>query len=149
VSLNEKQQTFALEYARTNNGTQSAKTAGYSNPKQYSYHLLNNPAIKQEIDKIRQEQDLAMQAQFRAGAVEAFNCLMEIIRDKDKNDQHRVSASKDLLDRAGFKATIKTENSIEVNYLDTMEELDNQLHNAIASLVEQRRPDKDIIESID
>ena len=147
MSLNEKQQTFAIEYAKTNNATQSAMTAGYNNPKQYSYQLLNNPVIKQEVDRIRQEQDLAMQAQFRAGAVEAFECLMSIIRDKDGNPQHRVSASKDLLDRAGWKATIKTENSIEVNYSEQARNLDIKLQNAFTALDESRTAERDIIES--
>ena len=146
MSLNEKQQTFAIEYAKTNNATQSAMTAGYNNPKQYSYQLLNNPVIKQEIDKIRQEQDLAMQAQFRAGAVEAFECLMSIIRDEEGNTQHRVSASKDILNRAYGE---KQEHKIEVSYLDSVESIDAKLEKAFAQIDEFRTAETDIINADD
>lgn len=146
MSLNEKQQTFAIEYAKTNNATQSAITAGYNNPKQYSYQLLNNPVIKQEIDKIRQEQDLAMQAQFRAGAVEAFECLMSIIRDTEGNPQHRVSASKDILNRAYGE---KQEHTIEVSYLDSVESIDAKLEKAFLTIDRQRDTETDIINAND
>jgi len=72
---------------------------------------------------------------------------MSIIRDETKNDQHRVSASKDLLDRAGWKATIKTENSIEVNYSEQARNLDIKLQNAFTALDESRTTEQDIIES--
>jgi phage terminase small subunit len=147
AGLNEKQQIFVEEYVKTNNATQSAIAAGYSDKhaNRYGHSLLQHKGIKNAIDELRKQQDLYMQAQFRAGAAEAFECLMEIVRDKEGNPQHRVAASKDLLDRAGFKAAIKTESSIEVSYLESTDQLNTKLENAFNALDESRAAETDII----
>ncbi|MCM3256091.1 terminase small subunit [Priestia aryabhattai] len=147
AGLNDKQQAFVQEYVRTNNATQSAITAGYSKKtaKEIGYQLINNPLVKEAIDTVRHDHDLFMQAQFRCGAVEAYDALISIVRDPDANQQHKVSAAKDILDRAGYKATIKTENSVEVSYNDQAFKLDAKLQDAFNALDEQRGTEQDII----
>lgn len=149
TGLTDKQDAFVKEYVQNNNAKQSAINAGYSErtAKEQGYQLLQNPLVKNAIDQAKHERDMFMQEQFKAGAIEAYNALMGIIRDPEANQQHRVSASKDILDRAGFKATIKTENTLEVNYNDTANTLDSKLENAFNALNDQRTKEPDIIES--
>jgi phage terminase small subunit len=145
--LNKRQEIFVQHYVRTNNAAESARLAGYSEngAKQYGSQLLQNKHVKQAIEELRREQDLTMQAQFRTGAMRAFHKLMEIIDDPEGNAMAQLHACKDILDRAGYKAAIKTENSIEVSYLDRVESIDTKLAQAFVTLDEQRAAETDII----
>jgi hypothetical protein len=81
-----------------------------------------------------------MHAKFRLHADEALEALVAIIRDPNGNTQHKVTAAKDILDRAGYRAAHKVEKSVEVTHYDATESLLTKLETAFAKIDEQTRP---------
>lgn len=96
-NITKKQKIFADEYLDTGNGTQSAlkayNTNDYNTASVISSENLEKPKI------IRYLED-------NAGAV-ASNMIRLAL--KAKNEQVQVNAGKDVLDRAGYKPTEKTD----------------------------------------
>jgi len=101
----DKQQRFALEYARNGgNATAAAKSAGYS-PK--SSHEIGRQLL--EISHVQESihREL-MRSRFRSGAV-GLNALMRIAEDDSAPAAARVSASRALLEHAGMVGGTKDE----------------------------------------
>lgn len=109
--LTEKQQAFVVEYLKCFNATVAAKKAGYSQKTAYSIgsELLNKPEIAQVIENHKKELIQELQNQFVVDAIMAKNVLLQILNDKNASNRDRITAAKDLLDRAGFAPTTKQE----------------------------------------
>lgn len=93
--LTKKQLAFVSAYV-ANGGVvgHAAKEAGYAAPNEGS-RLLTNPSIINEIQK-------QMQTAISTHAVSALSMVAKLSQSA-KSDYVRLEASKDLLDRAGFK----------------------------------------------
>lgn len=109
--LNERQQKFVLAYIDSGIGYKSAIAAGYSEKTapQQSSELLSNPKIKAAIKQKMDEIDAYLRHQFKRSAENMFKVIEEIANNPDGNARDRYTAAKDLLDRAGHKATDKQE----------------------------------------
>ena len=92
----EKQHQFVHNLVRLgNNPTQSARLAGYADPRQSGFDLVNSPRM---IAKIRQERNKLYQTDL---AVVAVKTLRDICLDTEATSSSRVSAARTCLELAG------------------------------------------------
>ena len=94
--ITEKQLKFIENYCESGDAVQSAVNAGYKNS-----HTIVNQAwkLKKELSR---EISKRMQEKFVDKAPLAFGTLVELMNDSD-SDTVRLQASKDIMDRGGFK----------------------------------------------
>jgi hypothetical protein len=78
-----------------NNPTQSARLAGYADPKQSSFNLVHSPKI---ISRIRQERHKVYQTDLAPIAVRT---LKEVMQDTEAPSSARVAAARSCLELAG------------------------------------------------
>jgi|TARA_Y100000310_G_C20627962_1_gene787012 phage terminase small subunit len=92
----EKQLKFIENYCETGDAVQSAVNAGYKNS-----HTIVNQAwkLKRELSR---EISKRMLEKFVDKAPVAFGTLIELMNESD-SDTVRLQASKDIMDRGGFK----------------------------------------------
>jgi|TARA_B100000686_G_scaffold318864_1_gene369040 phage terminase small subunit len=105
TALTSKQQNFVLNFISTGgNATESAKMAGYSEKTAsvQGSQLLKLPHIQQELIRLTSEQ-------FSISAVQALGKIISL-SDSAKSEYVQLEASKDILDRAGFKPPDKAIN---------------------------------------
>ncbi|WDM22638.1 terminase small subunit [Paenibacillus polymyxa] len=109
ADLSPKQLVFVQEYLRHNNITAAAKAAGYSEKSAHvqGSRMLKNDKVKQYLNKNEQNLNRDLREMFVADAVKAYEVMKDIMNDKTAQHRDRLSAAKDLLDRAGYKATDK------------------------------------------
>ena len=109
ADLSPKQLIFVQEYLRSNNITAAAKAAGYSEKTAHvqGSRMLKNVKIQQYLNKTEQNLNRDLREMFVTDAVEAYEVLKEIMNDKTAPPKDRLSAAKDLLDRAGYKPVDK------------------------------------------
>lgn len=104
-----KQVKFAKAVVATDNLTESAKLAGYKGNRktlgQMGYENMNKPEVIMIINK--EKANLA--ERFKEEAHNAFQVILDIINNEQISPHARLIACKDLLDRAGYKPTDKTE----------------------------------------
>ena len=90
------QEQFIYNLVRLgNNPTQSARLAGYKDPKQSSFNLVNSPKI---IARIRQERHKIYQTDLAPIAV---STLKEVMQDTEAPSSARVAAARSCLELAG------------------------------------------------
>ena len=90
------QEQFIYNLVRLgNNPTQSARLAGYKDPKQSSFNLVNSPKI---IARIRQERHKIYQTDLAPLAVQT---LKDVMRDTEAPSSSRVAAARSCLELAG------------------------------------------------
>lgn len=109
--LTRKQEAFVIEYVRHGNATLAAKLAGYS-PKWASeagYKLVQKSTVKEAIRAYQEEIEQQLRLQFIQDALKARKVMREILDNPASSDRDRLTAARDLLDRAGFKAVEKRE----------------------------------------
>ena len=96
----DRQQEFITNLVRLgNNPTQSARLAGYKDPKQSAFNLVNSPKM---CARIQQERLKLFQSDLSIVAVQT---LKEVMQDKEAPASARVSACRSVLEIAGdFKA---------------------------------------------
>ena len=94
--ITEKQLKFIENYCETGDAVQSAISAGYKNS-----HTIVNQAWKLKRD-LSKEISKRMQEKFVDKAPVAFGTLIELMNSSD-SDTVRLQASKDIMDRGGFK----------------------------------------------
>ena len=96
----DRQQDFITNLVRLgNNPTQSARLAGYADPKQSAFNLVNSPKM---CARIRQERLKLFQSDLSIVAVQT---LKEVMQDKEAPASARVSACRSVLEISGdFKA---------------------------------------------
>lgn len=120
-----KQQRFIQEYLKCGNGTESAVKAGYSHHTAYSQanRLLNNVEIQKELEHWRSQIQQELREQFISDALTARKVLLQILNDPEASDKDKLTAARDLLDRAGFKPADRKELSgspgaIEIKFVE-------------------------------
>ena len=94
--LTEQRKNFVEAYCRLGNGTLAAKEAGYKD----SPSLVNQASkLKRELSAEISEE---LTANFLSAAPKALSILMDLA-ENSASDSVKFQASKDLLDRAGFR----------------------------------------------
>ncbi|MBY0144310.1 terminase small subunit [Neobacillus niacini] len=125
--LTRKQQAFVLEYIKDRNGTQAAKRAGYSERRasEISWQLLQKTTVLKAIQDLQDEIEQQLRMRFVEDAIKAREVLRGILDNPDSTDRDKITAARDLLDRAGFKPVEKKElsgsgsgNPIEIKFVD-------------------------------
>ena len=131
VGLSKHQERFVHEFLklRKKNATQAAVNAGYSEKSAASQasQLLKNPKVLEFLEQEETEYLEALWQEFKFDALEARQVLHEIMKDPFAKDSDRISAAKDFLDRAGFKAIDKIEHSGAVDISGTADKLRDRL----------------------
>jgi len=92
----ERQDQFVYNLVRLgNNPTQSARLAGYKDPKQSAFNLVHSPKM---IARIRQERHKIYQTDLAPIAV---STLKEVMQDTEAPSSARVAAARSCLELAG------------------------------------------------
>jgi len=119
----DRQQEFITNLVRLgNNPTQSARLAGYKDPKQSAFNLVNSPKM---CARIQQERLKLFQSDLSIVAVQT---LKEVMQDKQAPASARVSACRSVLEIAGdFKAGSK----------DTDKSLSEMSPSELASIIDK------------
>jgi phage terminase small subunit len=123
AKLRDKQQRFVDECVIGPNATQAAIRAGYSkkSARSIASENLTKPDIAKEVEqkkKAEAEKLNKATAQLRSklvlAAAEALDVMIGILRDKSASRRDKITVSRDILDRAGFKPSAKLELSGEL-----------------------------------
>ena len=127
--LNEKQKKFCELYVECENGTQSAKGAGYADTSAHvqASKMLKMPKIKKEIARLRQLQGIDVKAD-KEQVVEA---LLRMIADPKTEPQHMLTAIDKL---ARIEGWFKNDTTIEVNHNTADKLSDEELTKRLAEL---------------
>ena len=100
--LTEQRKNFVEAYCRLGSGTLAAKEAGYK----------NSPSIVNQASKLKRElsAEIAeeLTATFMSAAPRAMKTLVDLA-ENSASDSVKFQASKDLLDRAGFRPVDRRE----------------------------------------
>lgn len=109
--LTRKQQAFVLEYVKDHNATQAAIRAGYSKrwASELGYKLVRKSTVLDSIKALQDEIEQQLRFQFVKDALKARAVLREILDNPSSSDRDKITAARDLLDRAGFKPIDKKE----------------------------------------
>lgn len=104
-ALTPRQLIFVQEYIKSRNGTQAAIKAGYS-PKSaevQASRLLKKDKIRKHLEKVQDQINRDLREIFVEDAVKAYEVLKNIMNDPEAPHKVRLTAARDLLDRAGYK----------------------------------------------
>src|SRR5690606_1111780 len=109
--LNDMQKKFVDAYMSSNNATQAAKIAGYSERSAHVQgpRLLSNDRVRKAIEEKRAELEADLRKLFAKDAIQARKVLVDILNDKKATHAVKLQAARDLLDRAGYRPTEKVE----------------------------------------
>jgi phage terminase small subunit len=125
--LTRKQQAFVIEYAKDHNATKAAVRAGYSEraASEIGYQLLQKTSVLAAIQNLQDDIEQQLRVQFVHDAIKAREVLRGILDNPNSADRDKITAARDLLDRAGFKPVEKKELSgsgsgtpIEIKFVD-------------------------------
>ena len=121
--LTEQRKHFVEAYCRLGNGTLAALAAGYKD----SPSLVNQASkLKRELSaEISQE----LTANFMSAAPKALSILIDLA-ENSASDSVKFQASKDLLDRAGFRPIDRRE---EIRPKRTPEELEAEIKRLVGT----------------
>ena len=123
VHLTEQRKHFVEAYCRLGNGTLAAKEAGYKD----SPSLVNQASkLKRELSSEIAEE---LTANFMSAAPKALSILMDLA-ENSASDSVKFQASKDLLDRAGFRPIDRRE---EIRPQRTPAELEAEIKRLVGS----------------
>ena len=121
--LTEQRKHFVEAYCRLGNGTLAAKEAGYKD----SPSLVNQASkLKRELSSEIAEE---LTANFMNAAPKALSILMDLA-ENSASDSVKFQASKDLLDRAGFRPIDRRE---EIRPQRTPAELEAEIKRLVGS----------------
>ena len=121
--LTEQRKHFVEAYCRLGNGTLAAKEAGYKD----SPSLVNQASkLKRELSSEIAEE---LTANFMNAAPKALSILMDLA-ENSASDSAKFQASKDLLDRAGFRPIDRRE---EIRPQRTPAELEAEMIHLVGS----------------
>ncbi|MFJ5761664.1 terminase small subunit [Neobacillus sp. NPDC093182] len=117
AELTDKQKRFVQEYMRDSCATKAAVRAGFSEraASEIGYQLLQKTSVLAAIQSLQDEIEQQLRMQFVQDAIKAREVLREIMDNPNATNKDRITAAKDLLDRAGFKAIDKKEISGPAN----------------------------------
>ena len=116
TNLTNQRQVFVEEYVRSGDHLEAAKKAGYKDT-----HTLRNQACKLRRECADQKTD-ELHLNFAEIAPRALNILSNLAENAE-SESVRVGATRDLLDRAGFRPVDRH----EVVNEKSLEELNAQL----------------------
>ena len=121
--LTEQRKHFVEAYCRLGNGTLAAKEAGYK----------DSPSIVNQASKLKRELSAENSEELRSSFMNAAPKALSILMDLAENstsDSVKFQASKDLLDRAGFRPVDHRE---EIRPQRTPEELEAEIKRLVGS----------------
>ena len=121
--LTEKRKNFVEAYCRLGNGTLAAKEAGYK----------DSPSLVNQASKLKRELSSEIAEELTANFMSAPPKALSIVMDLAENsasDSVKFQASKDLLDRAGFRPIDRRE---EIRPQRTPEELEAEIKRLVGS----------------
>lgn len=105
---NAQQRLFVEEFLklRRKNQTQAAKNAGYkaNSAQQQSSQLMRNPRVMDYLAIREEELEQGLRDDFFFDALKAREVMFEVMNDPDAHNKDKLTAAKDFLDRAGYKA---------------------------------------------
>lgn len=131
TKLTEQQKQFVMEFLklRKSNQTQAALNACYSERSAASQasQLLKNPKVIEFLAEQESKVYDDLRQEFLFDALEARQVMYNIMIDEGAKDSDRLSAAKDFLDRAGFKATEKVSVSANGDSLNKLANIMEQL----------------------
>jgi phage terminase small subunit len=107
---------FVTEYIKNGgNGTAAAIAAGYSEKTAYSQasRLLKSVEVQQYLNNTQQSINKDLRMMFAEDAVKAYGVLLEVMNDKLTPPKDRITAARDLLDRAGYKPIDKVQADVQ------------------------------------
>lgn len=107
---------FVTEYIKNGgNGTAAAVAAGYSERSAYSQasRLLKSDEVQQYLNNTQQSINKDLRMMFAEDAVKAYSVLLEVMNDKLTPPKDRITAARDLLDRAGYKPIDKMQADVQ------------------------------------
>ena len=111
TNLTNQRQVFVEEYVRSGDHLEAAKKAGYKDT-----HTLRNQACKLRRGECADEKTDELHRNFAEIAPRALNILSDLAENAE-SESVRLGATRDLLDRAGFRPVdrheIVKEKSIE------------------------------------
>jgi phage terminase small subunit len=115
-NLTDKQKKFAEIYVEISCGHRAALQAGYAEvgASQEAYRLLRNPRVKEYIEELDKERRERLQNRLAAMAEKAAEMVFELAMNAE-SESVRLTALRDILDRAGYKATDKVEQKNELS----------------------------------
>jgi phage terminase small subunit len=124
--LSYKQKAFVQEFVLDFNATRAAIRAGYSerSAEVTGFRLLRNAKVCEEIHKVKEQIAEELRQRFIGDAILAREVLLNILNDPNATNRDKITAAKDLLDRAGFGPVDKKELSgasggaIEIVFID-------------------------------
>ena len=121
--LTEQRKNFVEAYCRLGNGTLAAKEAGYK----------DSPSLVNQASKLKRELSAEISEELRSSfmnaAPKALSILM-YLAENSASDSVKFQASKDLLDRAGFRPIDRRE---EIRPQRTPEELEAEIKRLVGS----------------
>lgn len=123
--MNEQQMKFAEFYLDFNNGTTAAIKAGYAQGGAHvtASRLLKNVKVRDYINELRQRRTEAINNKLAAYAADIVSNLYDLALNAE-SEAVRLQATKDIMDRSGFKPVEKRENNntldgkIEFGFVD-------------------------------
>ena len=121
--LTEQRKHFVEAYCRLGNGTLAAKEAGYK----------DSPSLVNQAIKLKRELSAEISEELRSSFMNAAPKALSILMDHAENsasDSVKFQASKDLLDRAGFRPIDRRE---EIRPQRTPEELEAEIKRLVGS----------------
>ena len=121
--LTEQRKHFVEAYCRLGNGTLAAKEAGYK----------DSPSLVTQASKLKRELSSEISEELRSSFMNAAPKALSILMDLAENsasDSVKFQASKDLLDRAGFRPIDRRE---EIRPQRTPEELEAEIKRLVGS----------------
>jgi phage terminase small subunit len=112
--LTDRQKKFAEAFLELSNGTKAAIEAGYAGAGAHTgaSRLLKNVKVKGYLEGLQKERRERIQSRLVGMAEKAAEMMFELATTAD-SESVRLSAIKDILDRAGYKATDKVEQKNE------------------------------------
>lgn len=125
--LNQMQISFCQAYVENGcNGTQAAIKAGYAKDSAHvtASKFLKMPKIQDELKRLRTELEQEIRNFFISDALVARRVMLKILNDPKASNRDKVTVAKDIMDRAGFKPTDKTEitgkngDALEIVFVD-------------------------------
>ena len=121
--LTEQRKQFVEAYCRLGNGTLAAKEAGYK----------DSPSLVNQASKLKRELSAEISEELRSSFMNAAPKALSILMDLAENsasDSVKFQASKDLLDRAGFRPVGRRE---EIRPQRTPAELEAEIKRLVGS----------------
>lgn len=111
--LTEQRKLFVDEHLklRCKNATQAAVNAGYSpkSAQSQASQILKDTEVQKYLEERKKALQQDLREEFFFDALEARLIMYQIMKNPVAENKDRLSAAKDFLDRAGFKAPEKVE----------------------------------------